>query len=108
MHTSIEHIEGKYPSFNVSLHAAEGAEPFLVVKGCRIVEGQKGPFVSGPATKNATTNKYWNHTYFGDKFQAHVLKLAQAAAKPAARHSTDDQDIPFSDPLKSRAACLAC
>lgn len=108
MHISIEHIDGKYPSFNVALSGNEGADPFLVVRGCRIVEGQKGPFVSGPATKNATTNKYWNHTYFGDKFQAHVLKLAQAAAKPAARHSTDDQDIPFSDPLKSRAACLAC
>ena len=92
MEITIEHIDGKYPSFNVNLHAAKGSEPFLVVKGCRIVDGQKGPFVSGPATKNVTTNKYWNHTYFGDKFQAHVLALAQAG-KPAA--ASKDDDIPF-------------
>ena len=95
MEVTIEHIDGKYPSFNVALHAAKGAEPFLVVKGCRIVEGQKGPFVSGPATKNAS-GKYWNHTYMGEKFQAHVLALAQAEAKPAPRRPQADDDlIPF-------------
>lgn len=105
MHITIEHIDGKYPSFNVNLHGKEGADPFLVVKGCRIVDGPKGPFVSGPATKNATTGKYWNHTYFGDKFSAAVL---EKAGKPAPRMSADSDDIPFADPLKSRAACLAC
>jgi len=101
MHISIEHIDGKYPSFNVNLHGAEGAEPFLVVKGCRIVEGQKGPFVSGPATKNAA-GKYWNHTYMGEKFQAAVLaKAQQSKPKPQPRASQGsgfedmDNDIPF-------------
>lgn len=106
MHITIEHNEGKYPSFNVNLHGKEGAEPFLVVKGCRIVDGPKGPFVSGPATKSATTGKYWNHTYFGEKFSAAVLEKAQAN-KPKRTGNPDD-DIPFADPLKSRAACLAC
>ena len=96
MHITIEHIDGKYPSFNVALSGKEGADPFLVVKGCRIVDGPKGPFVSGPATKNANTGKYWNHTYFGEKFSAAVLEKAKAA-KPAPRRATadDDSDIPF-------------
>ena len=86
MHISIEHIDGKYPSFNVALHAKEGVEPFLVVKGCRIVDGPKGKFVSGPATKNATTNKYWNHTYFSDKFSQAVLEKAS---------KSNDNEPPF-------------
>lgn len=94
MHITIEHIDGKYPSFNVNLHGKEGAAPFLVVKGCRIVEGPKGPFVSGPATKNQNKGTYWNHTYFGDKFSQAVL---EKAGKPAPRRpaSDDDSNIPF-------------
>ncbi len=102
MHISIEHIDGKYPSFNVSLHSKEGDDPFLVVKGCRIADGKNGPFVSGPATKNQTTGKYWNHTYFGDKFSAVVLSKAQEAMRPKSRaggtsrqSQDDDSSIPF-------------
>ncbi len=95
MEVTIEHIDGKYPSFNVNLHASKGAEPFLVVKGCRIVDGTKGPFVSGPATKNEKTLKYWNHTYMGEKFQAHVLALAQADKPTPRRADNDADDIPF-------------
>lgn len=89
MEISIEHIDGKYPSFNVSLHGTPGAEPFLVIKGCRIVDGSNGPFVSGPATKNANTGKYWNHTYFGEKFQAAVLAKAQKAPQRMEPKSQD-------------------
>jgi hypothetical protein len=93
MHISIEHNEGKFPSFNVNLHSKEGADPFLVVKGCRIVNGSKGEFVSGPATKNEKTGKYWNHTYFGEKFSEEVLRLAKVA-KPKVMMAPDE-DIPF-------------
>ena len=102
MFVSIEHNEGKFPSFNVNIHSAEGSDPFCVIKGCRIVNGSKGEFVSGPATKNQQSGKYWNHTYFGEKFAAHVLKLAQAdkpkpakPTRPAAPEQEQDKDIPW-------------
>jgi DNA-binding cell septation regulator SpoVG len=86
-------IDGKYPSFNLELASKEGAEAFLVVKGCRIVSGQKGDFVSGPATKG-TSGKYWNHTYMGEKFSAVVLSTALEAQRqteppPAPRQQSD-------------------
>jgi DNA-binding cell septation regulator SpoVG len=97
--------DSTYPQFNLELASVEGAEAFLVVKGCRIVSGQKGDFVSGPATKG-NTGKYWNHTYFGDKFSAAVLAKAlatQPSAKPAQSNArppafapaADDSDMPF-------------
>ena len=93
MHIEIEHINGKYPSFNVALSSQPGKQAFLVVKGCRIVDGPNGQFVSGPATKNATSGKYWNHTYFNDQFSAAVLDKAldQPAPAPApARKPSHD------------------
>jgi DNA-binding cell septation regulator SpoVG len=121
MEIIIEHQQGKYPSFNVALASVPGAEPFLVVKGCRIVDGTNGPFVSGPATKNATSGKYWNHTYFGEKFAAAVLaKATQGTAPQAPKPSHDavrarqlppqrgnsggfedmDSDIPFANAMR--------
>lgn len=79
--------EGTYPSFNLELASKDGAEAFLVVKGCRIVSGQKGDFVSGPATKG-NTGKYWNHTYFGPKFSDAVLEIA-LASKPVEKKEND-------------------
>ena len=40
-----------------ALATAEGREPFIVVKGCRIVDGKNGAFVSWPATKNADSEQ---------------------------------------------------
>jgi len=85
MHITIEHHDGKYPSFNVCLSSKEGTEPFLTIKGCRIAEGSKGKFVSWPSTKNEKTGKYWNHVYANEKFAQAVLDKAL---------STDD-DAPF-------------
>lgn len=83
--------------FNVELASKEGVEPFLSVKGCRLVEGQKGPFVSYPATKNQSTGKYWNHVWASDKFNQAVLEKVQASmpAKGAPRRQQVDEDIPF-------------
>lgn len=83
--------------FNVELSSKEGAEPFLSIKGCRIVEGQKGPFVSYPATKNQTTGKWWSHVWASDKFNQAVLEKVQASipAKGAPRLRPDNEDIPF-------------
>lgn len=97
MQIKIEHFAGKYPSFNVSLASKEGAEPFLVVKGCRIVNGSKGEFISGPSTKK-DDGKYWNHTYMSDAFSAAVLAEAKKSApvpRQESRGPRDDDDIPF-------------
>lgn len=100
MHIAIEWFAGKYPQFNVSLASTEGREPFLVVKGCRIVDGAKGRFVSWPATKNEKTGKYWSHVYASDAFASAVLAEAEktqpredAPKRKAA--PVDDDEIPF-------------
>ena len=109
MKVTIEHHSGQYPSFNINLHNVEGAEPFLTIKGCRIVDGQNGPFISYPSRK-MDNGKYWNHVYGGEKFNAHVLELAQGgqqerrppptrtappkSAGGGSRHD-DDSSIPF-------------
>jgi DNA-binding cell septation regulator SpoVG len=93
---TIKHYEGKYPSFDVNLHVVEGAEPFLTIKGCKIMSGKNGPFVSYPATKNEKTGKWWNHVYGGEKFNEEVLKLAQQEpAKQKKAPDISDQDIPW-------------
>lgn len=83
MKVTIEHHGGQYPSFNINLHTVEGDEPFLTIKGCKIVEGSKGPFISYPSRK-MDNGKYWNHVYGGEAFNAHVLKLATAGTTGAA------------------------
>lgn len=98
--------ESKYPSFNVSLATQPGKEPFLDIKGCRLVNGEKGEFVGWPATKNQTTGKYWNHVYASNDFASVVLEKAkesQPKSAPAERASRPnnsnfddfDSDIPF-------------
>jgi DNA-binding cell septation regulator SpoVG len=107
MHIGIEWFEGKYPQFNVSLAGSPDRDPFLTIKGCRIVDGSKGQFVSWPATKNEKTGKYWSHVWGSDAFAEKVLAEALKARKPAARDESvnqsrmqqrdkhDDSDIPF-------------
>lgn len=99
MNVSIEWHDGKYPSFNVNLSSKEGADAFLSIKGCRIVDGSKGQFVSYPATKNEKTGKYWNHAWASEKFNAVVLEKALAsmpkASAPSGGGASVDEDIPF-------------
>lgn len=64
--------------FNVELASAEGKEPFISIKGCRIMDGTKGEFVSWPATKNERTGKWWNHVYASEGFNSAVLDIARA------------------------------
>ena len=99
MKITIKHFDGKYPSFNVALSSAEGREPFIEIKGCKVVNGQNGAFVSWPATKNQTTGKYWNHVYGSEAFNAAVLEEAlKTESKPVPMSkrasSAPDDDIP--------------
>ena len=116
MEITIKHFDGQYPSFNIMLHSAPGSEPFLEIKGCKIVNGANGEFISYPSRKQEN-GKYWNHVYGGEKFNAAVLAKAQKTA-PAPRQESRqarsnaggfadmDSDIPFADPLKNRAYSL--
>lgn len=99
MKVTIQHFDGKYPSFNIMVHAVEGADPFITIRGCRIVEGKNGPFVSYPATKN-DQGKYWNHVVGGEKFNEYVIKESMKqtkAHKPNKGSGFDnmDSDAPF-------------
>ena len=105
MEISVKWFEGKYPSFNVMLSSKPGNDPFLEIKGCRIVSGSKGEFVSPPSTKNKETEKYWNHCYFSDDFAKVILEKAKSCqpqqSSPAKAPETKvgfmdiDSDIPF-------------
>ena len=77
MKLSIKWFDGKYPQFNLMIASQEGKDPFIEVKGCRIVSGSDGEFVSGPSTKGAT-GKYWNHIFMSKEFSEVVLRLAKA------------------------------
>jgi hypothetical protein len=94
-------IDWHRDQFNVNIASAAGREAFLSIKGCRIVQGNDGPFVSYPATRNTSTDKWWRHVWASDKFSAIVLEKAQAP-KAAPVGSTgsgfddmEDSSIPF-------------
>lgn len=94
MKITIEHMSGERPQFNVSLASKEGAEPFLTIKGCRLVDGQKGQFVSWPARK-LDSGKYWNHVWASEAFQAAVLAEHAKSAPKKGKQAEPDDDIPF-------------
>lgn len=94
MKISIEHHNDQ---FNVLLSSREGAEPFITIKGCRIVNGSKGEFVSWPA-KKMDSGKYWNHVYASEAFNQAVLTEAnKSKPQPVARapRAVDPEDVPF-------------
>jgi DNA-binding cell septation regulator SpoVG len=95
MEVSIKWFDGQYPSFNIMLASAAGKEPFLEIKGCKIVDGQKGPFISYPSRK-MDNGKYWNHVYGSDLFNATILSKAQESMprKNTHRSSIPDDDGP--------------
>jgi len=92
MKITVQHFDGKYPSFNISLHQVEGAEPFLVIKGCKIIEGQKGPFISYPSRKQ-DNGQYWNHVYGGEKFNEAVIKIAKGGQSTEQRRPPPPRQI---------------
>lgn len=102
MEITIKWFEGKYPSFNLNLHSAPDRPEFLSIKGCRIMNGNTGPFVAYPSTKNETSGKYWNHCWGSEQFNAKVLELAiktqpQQSAPQPARNAQGAQKTPPGD-----------
>jgi DNA-binding cell septation regulator SpoVG len=96
-------IEWFNDQFNVKIASERGREPFLTVKGCRIVSGTKGPFVSWPSTKNEKSGKWWSHVWASEQFADVVLSKAQASMPSqkapqrsrAAASDDQDMDVPF-------------
>ena len=99
MHIAIEWFTTGAPQFNVSIASSPDREPFIVIKGCRIVSGKDGDFVSWPATKNERSGKWWNHVYASPSFAAKVLEEAATAqpkqAPAKSRRAADDDSVPF-------------
>lgn len=93
MKITCEWRDGKYPTFNVSLASKEGAEPFLTIRDCRIVDGSKGKFVSWPA-KKLDSGKYFSYCWGSDAFQSAVLAEVEKA-KPKRVAVEDDGLPPF-------------
>lgn len=91
MNITIEHGSSDY--FSVSLASAAGKDAFLVIRGCRVKDGSKGRFVSGPS-KKLDSGKWFSHCWMSDGFQAAVLKAYDASAPKPASTASDD-DIPF-------------
>lgn len=94
MNITIEHHNDQ---FNVCLASAAGKQAFLTIKGCRIVQGRNGPFISWPARK-LESGKYWQHCYASEPFAAAVLAAYdESAPKPAApaAKAADLDDMPF-------------
>lgn len=106
MDIQIRWFDGQYPSFNLTLASAAGKDPFLEIKGCRLVDGKNGQFVSYPSRKQED-GKYWNHVYGSEQFNAVVISKANEARakqpptpRPAAgvqrpNKPESDDDIPF-------------
>lgn len=105
MNITIEWNDSKYPSFNVELASKEGMDPFIKVRGCKIMKKKADgtEFLSWPSTKNESTGKYWNHVYGSDAFNAAVLAEAKKTepkpmpeqVKLAAKADPFDDDIGF-------------
>jgi len=81
--------------FNLDIAASEQREAFLSIKGCRLVEGSKGPFVSFPSRKNEATGRYWNHVWANASFQDDIVRLAKASQPAINETAPIDDDIPF-------------
>ena len=94
MKITIKHFDGKYPSFNVSL-SNEGKEPFIEIKGCKIMNGSNGEFVSWPSRKK-DDGTYWNHVYASNDFNAAVLQKAKAGQGPRPAAAQRPRPAPVS------------
>lgn len=81
----------------IAIHKKGEDKPFLVVKGCRIANGQNGQFLSGPSIK-LDSGEWLNYLFTSKEFGSYITSLAVDAmpTKPAKQSSaTDDSDIPF-------------
>ena len=99
LQVDVEHKDGKYPSFDLILRTGEGKDPFMIVRGCRVVSGANGEFISYPSRKNEN-GKYWNHVWAHSEFNEMILKKAKSARPAAPRQAAKPED-PLQDLMDS-------
>lgn len=88
-------IELRERDFNVTLTTPGGKEPFLTIKGCRIVKGQDGDFVSWPA-KKLDSGKWFNYVYASRPFGEVVLReYTKAQAQQGRKADVPADDVPW-------------
>ena len=101
--TATKREAGKWTFYDVMLASAEGREPFLTIKDCKLIDGSKGQFVGFPARKD-DKDKWWPMVYASDGFQAEIIKAMNAATvRPTDTRTlserkkppVDMDDIPF-------------
>lgn len=82
-----------------------GKETFTVciddteIKNCKVADGAKGPFISGPGIPpKAEGGKWFNPIAFSNHHSNEILQILRGAALPeidVATEGFDDSDIPF-------------
>jgi DNA-binding cell septation regulator SpoVG len=77
----------------------------VIIKGCRILDGEKGRWVGVPSKKNETDGKYYPHVWFKTKelsqiFNAEVIRLVdEELRKPDGKteHPASPEDIAWEE-----------
>lgn len=79
----------------IAIHKKGEDKPFLVVKGCRIANGQNGQFLSGPSTK-LDNGEWFNYLFTTKEFGSYISGLALEVMQPKQKQSADhSDDVPF-------------
>ncbi len=81
---------GKIVAF-FTIVTSEGFE----IKGCKLVDGQNGLFVSAPQEKNPKDGEYYDTVWIPKEARPELEKLASEEYSPVKEKAVADGDIPF-------------
>jgi len=86
--------------FNIEFTRPNEDKAFLSIKGCKIVEGKSGPFISMPSSPKKSGG-FWNHAWADEKFQSAVMQMARPLAKAPPKPAPKVQDHSGFDTMQS-------
>jgi DNA-binding cell septation regulator SpoVG len=75
----------------------------VIIKGCRVLSGTNGKFISVPSKKNERDGKYYNHVMFtsrdiSDEFNKKVIELVdEKMVDPAPQSVSRPEDIAWEE-----------
>jgi|TARA_R100001443_G_scaffold25736_1_gene38741 stage V sporulation protein G len=81
---------GKIVAF-FTIVTAEGFE----IKGCKLVDGANGLFVSAPQEKNPKNDEYYDTVWIPKEVRPELEKLASESYSPVKGETVNSEDIPF-------------